>query len=485
MSEIHSATISTHARAEDEGEPLSDRIDKVKKAATPAVPKVSWREILKIHPAANEIRPANDEERRTLRGDLQKNGQVEPVVMVTIAGGPEQLLDGRTRLDLLEANGGEVIDAAGKLTINVKVRTVELPDDAAALTYALSLNLYRRHLSLNDRRKLLVKVLKSSPVKSDRQVGKIVGLSHTKVSNERKKLEATGDVATVAASTDTVGRKQPRKRAPAAADPDDSDTAAALVKRAEHTITNGSPPTEPVKAPVVSDNVTDDDESDDDDQTIWRRGLMHRAEEAIGGAAFEDWSQFKTDRQLVEVVRQAADAWEKLATYLETEVLASDQEEEEDEPSEPPKRRQAKSKVEPHKDSLAVAVAAAFEELSELGSEYREIVDNAPGNLAESELNQTRAATADILEELQEPGVPAALADIEVIYTTTLPARKGRPLSRASRAANAFGILTACTEVLEAIPETDARHDAAGELLAELSNATEAEMMCEFPGMFG
>ena len=60
MSEIHSATISTHARAEDKVEPLSDRFEKVKEGDAPALPKVSWREILPIHPAANEIRPANE-----------------------------------------------------------------------------------------------------------------------------------------------------------------------------------------------------------------------------------------------------------------------------------------------------------------------------------------------------------------------------------------------------------------------------------------
>jgi hypothetical protein len=58
-------------------------------------------------------------------------------------------------------------------------------------------------------------------------------------------------------------------------------------------------------------------EPDDDEQTIWRRGLMFRATAAISGAAFEEWSQFTTDRELVRTVRQAAEAWEKLAVYLE------------------------------------------------------------------------------------------------------------------------------------------------------------------------
>jgi hypothetical protein len=59
------------------------------------------------------------------------------------------------------------------------------------------------------------------------------------------------------------------------------------------------------------------DDKPDDDQTIWRRGLLSRAEVAINDAAFEDWSHFTVDHQLVQVVTQAADAWNKLATYLE------------------------------------------------------------------------------------------------------------------------------------------------------------------------
>jgi hypothetical protein len=56
---------------------------------------------------------------------------------------------------------------------------------------------------------------------------------------------------------------------------------------------------------------------DDSEQVVWHRGLIFRAQEAIVGAEFEDWSEFKVDRQLVKVAKQAAEAWKKLATYLE------------------------------------------------------------------------------------------------------------------------------------------------------------------------
>jgi DNA-binding Lrp family transcriptional regulator len=170
----------------------------------------SWRDVLPIHPAAEMVEAATNEEQRVLRGDLKQHGQREPVVLVRIGQGREQLLDGRTRLDLQEANGDDVIGADGKLT--VPHRIVELPDDAAAISYVLSLNLFRRHLTLKQKRELIDKLLKAMPEKSNRQIAKTVGVSHPHVAKVRKALEKSGDVETVTTSVDTKGRKQPAKK---------------------------------------------------------------------------------------------------------------------------------------------------------------------------------------------------------------------------------------------------------------------------------
>lgn len=55
----------------------------------------------------------------------------------------------------------------------------------------------------------------------------------------------------------------------------------------------------------------------DSEETIWRRGLIHRATVAAADAKYENWSQFKVDQELVTVVKKASDAWTKLTTYLE------------------------------------------------------------------------------------------------------------------------------------------------------------------------
>jgi len=55
---------------------------------------------------------------------------------------------------------------------------------------------------------------------------------------------------------------------------------------------------------------------DDDEQTIWRRGLVFRSKAAAASAAYEDWSQFTADDELVQLATQAAEAWFKVAAYL-------------------------------------------------------------------------------------------------------------------------------------------------------------------------
>jgi hypothetical protein len=54
----------------------------------------------------------------------------------------------------------------------------------------------------------------------------------------------------------------------------------------------------------------------DDEETCWRRGLLYRATNAAGDAAYEDWTKFKVDAELVSAAKRAARAWEETAAYL-------------------------------------------------------------------------------------------------------------------------------------------------------------------------
>jgi hypothetical protein len=213
------AVAAAEAATDAAGDPAPVQDEHADDAAS--VPQAqSWRDVLPIHPATEKVRPATDEEQGVLRGDLKQHGQPEPVVLVRIRQGCEQLLDGRTRLDLQEANGDQVIDADGHLT--VPYRTVELPDDDAAASYVLSLNAHRRHLNQKERRELVAQLLRADPSRSDRQIASMVKASPTFVGKERAKREVTGDVSTADTRRDTKGRAQPahhNAKAPARPDP--------------------------------------------------------------------------------------------------------------------------------------------------------------------------------------------------------------------------------------------------------------------------
>ncbi len=55
---------------------------------------------------------------------------------------------------------------------------------------------------------------------------------------------------------------------------------------------------------------------DDSPEVCWRRGLLHRAQSATAGAAFEDWSHFTVDSELAQAAARASESWKKTAAYL-------------------------------------------------------------------------------------------------------------------------------------------------------------------------
>jgi hypothetical protein len=150
--------------------------------------------------------------------------------------------------------------------------------------------------------------------------------------------------------------------------------------------------------------------------------------------------------------------------------------EEADDEDEQPRRR--RRKVKEVEVKLGDAVRDAFADLADLGGEIREVVDNSEA-FSQTQRIQTLEATADELDSLQEPTVPAELAELPVKY---LP---GRVTSRSSRCWAATEILEKCMEVLATIPEGDERRAAASELSSELDDLICVRDNCVFPGMYG
>jgi hypothetical protein len=159
-------------------------------------------EELKFHPLADIFPLMEGAEFDALVADIKANALR---YKITLYEG--KILDGRNRYRAMLAAG----DTPTKEHFFEYKPAVS---SDTPLSYVITANLHRRHLTAEDKRKVITKLLKASPEKSDRQIAKAAKASPTFVGKVRAEKEATGDVSTVDTRTDTKGRKQPAKKAP-------------------------------------------------------------------------------------------------------------------------------------------------------------------------------------------------------------------------------------------------------------------------------
>jgi hypothetical protein len=186
----------------------------------------SWRDILPVHPAAELFPPLPPDELRALGEDIKKNGLTSPIVLWEAKkNAPLLLLDGRNRLDAMEAAGLPVLDKDGKwLDWGIDCRSARLRGENP-YAFAISANIHRRHLTAEQKRDLIAKLIKAAPEKSDRQIAETVKASPTTVGTVRREMETKGEVSKLDTRTDAKGVKQPAKK-------DTTATAAAQRERA-------------------------------------------------------------------------------------------------------------------------------------------------------------------------------------------------------------------------------------------------------------
>jgi DNA-binding Lrp family transcriptional regulator len=189
----------------------------------------SWRDVLPIHPAAELFPLMSPDDLRALGEDIKKNGLRIPTIWWRDPSTRQlYLLDGRNRLDALEANGRDIVTGRDGACADADLREIlrlgseywyvlppcgprgeNYPNPYA---YVISANIHRRHLTVYQRDKLIAKLLKADPTKSNRRIAKMAKASHPHVAKVREQLEKKGDVETVTTSVDTKGRQQPAKK---------------------------------------------------------------------------------------------------------------------------------------------------------------------------------------------------------------------------------------------------------------------------------
>jgi hypothetical protein len=226
--------------------------------------------VLRVHPAADQFEMMPEEDRPAFGEDIEKNGLREKIKLISRRrGGGEykMVVDGRNRLDEMHRRGFEIITNGHP---NPKYfETLDLKCEAEVFAYIMSANLHRRHLTADDKRRLIADLIRLTPKKSDRQIAAQIKSNRTTVGQIRKKLEREGTCQSVDTRTDTQGREQPaHKPAMAALGRRIKQDAKALEEAArarDLAATNKSEPIErhedadpPAAQPVASDQRHED-----------------------------------------------------------------------------------------------------------------------------------------------------------------------------------------------------------------------------------
>jgi hypothetical protein len=183
------------------------------------MPTKSWRDVLPIHPAADLFPRMSESELAALAEDIKANGLKSPVVL-WVPGSPNDypddsdppryVLDGINRLDAMERAGIQLVENdptdpdpfTNRLTACSRDK---YESDTDPYAYVISANIHRRHLTAEQKRDLIAKLIKAQPEKSDRQIAGTVKASPTTVGTVRAEMEAKGDVSKLDTRTDSRG----------------------------------------------------------------------------------------------------------------------------------------------------------------------------------------------------------------------------------------------------------------------------------------
>jgi hypothetical protein len=251
---------------------------------------------LRFHPLADIFPLMDGADFDALVADIKANGLRERIVVYD-----GKILDGRNRYRAMQALGWSGVVICSDAHAEV------LPERFNPLAWVISANLHRRHLTADQKREVIAKLIKAQPEKSDRQVAKIAKASPTTVGTVRSEMEATGEVSKLDTRIDAKGVKQPARKRPAK-------------KRVA------------AKRPLPDCPLSRDDEGFLDDEGNFApadinadaacriRGFMYRTQQSTFAAETDDLKGLTPARETVVAARQAADAWNKVAELLEAKA---------------------------------------------------------------------------------------------------------------------------------------------------------------------
>ena len=206
---------------------LSPRNDPVAAVAA----KISWHDVLPIHPACEAVPQMSHDELMALGKDIKENGLRVPIVVLYTGSASQAefkdrtkfaLIDGRSRLDAMELVGihfelvwkkraEKWLLVSDEIDLPLRpVETLLVCDDPYALV--ASLNAHRRHLTAERNRSLIEELIKAAPEKSNRHIAGMAKASHVTVGAIREKLEATGQIDQLEKTVGKDGKPRAAKK---------------------------------------------------------------------------------------------------------------------------------------------------------------------------------------------------------------------------------------------------------------------------------
>jgi hypothetical protein len=122
----------------------------------------SWRNVYKVHPAADAFPMLPEDELRKLGEDIKANGLKEPIILWVSETKECQVIDGRNRLDAMERVGIDVLNKDKDDSHVLKIDLITFLGKDDPYTFVISKNIRRRHLTKEQQADLIVKVIKAA-----------------------------------------------------------------------------------------------------------------------------------------------------------------------------------------------------------------------------------------------------------------------------------------------------------------------------------
>jgi hypothetical protein len=126
------------------------------------------------HPFANMFPMIEGQEFENLKASITKSGILEPIRLYQ-----GMILDRRNRYAAAKACGHQFTPK------DFKEWTGTLEEAEA---WVLETNLHRRHLTAKQKQEMVRARIKKCPGMSNRQIAKLIGVSHTMVADERERI---------------------------------------------------------------------------------------------------------------------------------------------------------------------------------------------------------------------------------------------------------------------------------------------------------